>query len=201
MTIARETDATLGFYDREAAAYLDRTVHVSPHPDLFRFLDGISRGAHLLDLGSGGGDDAAFMLARGFTVTAIDGSLGLALEARRRHGLNVRLLRFEDLDYDEVFDGIHACASLVHVPGAAQGDILKKVARGLKRGGRLYASFKAAPEDWYDKDGRLFGAMDETRLRDLAEDAGLVPDAITTHDSHGWDGAPVTWIALFSRKG
>ena len=50
--------------------------------------------------------------------------------------------RFADLDYNDEFDGIWACASLLHVPQNKLPTVMEKVERALKPEGVLYASFK-----------------------------------------------------------
>ena len=70
---------TLAFYDREASAYANRRDQAGPH--LAAFLGQLAPGAKILELGCGGGQDAAAMIAAGFDVTPTDGSAGLAAEA------------------------------------------------------------------------------------------------------------------------
>ena len=46
------------------------------------------------------------------------------------------------MDFHEVFDGIWACASLLHVPEEEIDSIMEKVSDALKPGGFLYLSFQ-----------------------------------------------------------
>ena len=54
-------EATLAFYDREAGAYAARKDRAGPH--LAAFLEKLEPGAKILELGCGGGQDAAAMIA------------------------------------------------------------------------------------------------------------------------------------------
>ena len=60
-------------------------------------------------------------------------------------------------------DGVWACASLLHVPYAQLPVIFRKVARALKAGGYLYASFKYGDFEG-ERNGRYFTDLDEGRL-------------------------------------
>ena len=80
---------------------------------------------------------------------------------------------FAELDFDAAFDGVWACASLLHVPYAELTDIFGKVARALRPGGFLYASFKYGDFEG-ERNGRYFTDLDEERLAALIEPvAGL----------------------------
>ncbi|MFT4007433.1 MAG: class I SAM-dependent methyltransferase [Lacrimispora sp.] len=57
-------------------------------------------------------------------------------------GLEVLRMTYEEMDFDNVFDGIWACASLLHTPKKELSDILTKIARALNDKGILYMSFK-----------------------------------------------------------
>jgi UDP-N-acetylglucosamine--N-acetylmuramyl-(pentapeptide) pyrophosphoryl-undecaprenol N-acetylglucosamine transferase len=56
-------------------------------------------------------------------------------EAERYTGLPVRCLTFSELDYEEEFDGVWACASLLHVPSAELPDVLACTDLVLSRAG------------------------------------------------------------------
>src|SRR6201999_238527 len=102
----------LAFYDREAETYAAR-----PHPlrfeRLHRFLGDLPPGASILELGTGGGRDAAEMIRLGFALTPTDGSAGLAAIAERTLGRPVRVMRFEALDGEAAYDAGWGNASLL----------------------------------------------------------------------------------------
>jgi SAM-dependent methyltransferase len=78
----------------------------------------------------------------------------------------VRHLRFEDIAYEDEFDGVWACASLLHVPKSRIDGVLRRLSRALKVGGILYMSFKKGDGESV-RDGRLFNNYPERSLRDL----------------------------------
>ena len=75
-------------------------------------------------------------------------------------------LAFEEFDYDSEFDGIWACASLLHVPRFRLGDVLARLARALRPNGVMYLSFKIGEGERVES-GRLFNDIDEVALREV----------------------------------
>jgi hypothetical protein len=63
--------------------------------------------------------------------------------ASRNSGLPVRWLRFQELKFEKAFDGIWACASLLHVPVTDEVDVFHRLIRALKSQSVLYVSYKA----------------------------------------------------------
>jgi 2-polyprenyl-3-methyl-5-hydroxy-6-metoxy-1,4-benzoquinol methylase len=124
--------------------------------------------AHILDAGCGSGRDSKAFTSMGFRVTAIDASEEMVSLASQYSGLPVKLLRFQDLDFNEEFDAIWACASLLHVPRAEIDDVLTRLANAPKSGGIMYMSFKHGLRE-RTKNGRFFNDYTEESLhRQLA---------------------------------
>jgi SAM-dependent methyltransferase len=129
---------------------------------------------HILDLGTGSGRDALAFRKAGYRVTALDPSPAMAALARELAGVLVRVLRAQDLEDTGAYDGIWACASLLHVPWDELPDVFRRLERALRPGGVLYASFKPGEGERTVDDGRHFTDMTEARLRDrLREAPGL----------------------------
>ena len=101
----------------------------------------------ILDLGCGSGRDSMYFIEEGFDVTAVDGSEALCELAKIEIGQEVQNIRFEELEFDNVFDGVCACASLLHVSKNDIEDVLNKLYDSLKKNGILYASFKYGESD------------------------------------------------------
>lgn len=108
----------------------------------------------------------------GYAVTAIDASQEMCAFASRLLQQEVRQLRFQELDYDACFDGIWACASLLHVPERQQAEVFHRLMRALVPGGVLYASWKYGETERTEaSSGRLFCDMTEQRAEALAQEA------------------------------
>jgi SAM-dependent methyltransferase len=162
--------ASIAYYETHAAAFFADTVALDLSPLYARFLERLPAGGHLLDAGCGSGRDARAFLQRGYAVTAFDASPTLARLASAHCGLPVPVLRVQDMAWQEQFDGIWACASLLHVPLRELPEVLRRLAAALKPGGILYASFKYGQGE-REQRGRRFTDMDEAGLAALLQAA------------------------------
>ena len=96
--------------------------------NLYRpFLERLPKNAGILDLGCGSGRDTKEFLNKGYRVTAADGAESICRLASEYIGQQVRCLTFENLDYVEEFDGVWACASLLHVEKTKIEDVIKRI--------------------------------------------------------------------------
>jgi DNA polymerase family A/AAA domain len=91
-----------------------------------------------------------------------------------------------------VFDGIWACASLLHVPQVALPDVLGRFVRALRPNGTLYASFKYGTGERV-LDGRRFTDMTEVELGQVLRSVGfssteywITDDVRPGKTSHQW---------------
>lgn len=152
------------YYDQNAEAFFAQTVHADMSLARSRFLAHLPAGGSLLDAGCGSGRDAKAFHELGFAVEAFDASAEMVRLARTYTGLHVYQMSFETMRWQTRYDGIWACASLVHVSLADLAGIAIRFRRALKRGGVFYVSFKRG-EGERQKDNRHFTDMTETRLR------------------------------------
>ena len=136
------TTTTLAYYEKNADRFAADTQSLSFGMVQNRFLKYLSAGARILNFGCGAGRDARYFLSKGFQVDAIDGSAKMCEIARKNTGLPVRQMLFQDLSANVSYDGIWACASILHLPTNALRETFDKMLLALKDGGYLYASFK-----------------------------------------------------------
>jgi len=140
------------------------------------------------------------MLSLGFDVDATDGTPELAAEAEKRIGRPVRVLRFEQLDTMAAYDGIWACASLLHAPASDFVDILVRIRRALRAGGVFTASFKAGAGEGRDALGRYYNYPTPERLRAEYEAAGWADLTLETSMGSGYDAKPTQWLWMTARR-
>lgn len=164
-------DATLEYYEENSQTFVESTLSVNMSGFYSEFLSHVQPGGHILDLGCGSGRDSREFIKRGFRVTAIDGSRALCQLAEQVIGQPVLHLQFQDLSYQGEFDGIWACASLLHLPLEQIPDILKKIVAALKPNGVLYLSFKYGHFEGV-RGGRYYTDLDESALSTLIKDCG-----------------------------
>ncbi len=157
------------YYSKNAAEYFDRTVDLDMQVYLDRFLELVPEGGNILDLGCGSGRDSAYFLSLGYDVTALDGSDEMCCLASVHIGQDVLCMTFSEMDFDNVFDGVWANASLLHVPENEMHDILFKIIRSLKQGGVLYMTFRYGDFEGV-KDARYYTYYRSRNLKELIAD-------------------------------
>jgi 2-polyprenyl-3-methyl-5-hydroxy-6-metoxy-1,4-benzoquinol methylase len=191
---------TLDFYEREAAQYLSvRPSGVSRHID--GFLERLPAGGSILELGCGGGADAAHMISAGFDVDPTDGVPAMAAQAEALLGCPVRVMRFEELDALERYDAVIANASLLHVPMISLSGILTRIWRALKPGGWHLASYKTGAPEGYDKHGRYYNQPTAAQAEAAYRAAGVWSSyAVEQSMGEGYFGTPSTWLTIVVRK-
>ncbi len=193
-------DATLAFYAKEAADYAQRARQQS-HPKLQSFLDLLKPGAKILELGCGGGQDAAVMLKQGFDVRPTDGCPKLAQQAAALLGIRVTVMRFDALEDSEAYNGVWANACLLHVPMHALPNVLRRVYRALKPDGIFDASYKAGDGEGRDSFGRYYNFPSRDALLSAYRQAASWSALdIAESQGGGYDGVARTWLRVHARK-
>jgi SAM-dependent methyltransferase len=133
---------SIDYYDLNAKTFFDATVLVDMEPLYQRFLSMLPPNSRVLDAGCGSGRDAKAFATKGFRVDAFDASPELAKLASEFTGQRVEVMSFLEFDRHHFYDGIWACASVLHVAKDLVENALQRLWRGLKPNGVLYLSFK-----------------------------------------------------------
>ena len=105
-------------------------------------------------------------------------------------GVPVKQMLFSELNCKKEFDGIWACASLLHVPEKEFPDVMDKVSAALKPEGVLYVSFKYGDSE-EEIEGRHFTFYSEYDLNWMFPDLGLIEywiseDVIPGRENEKW---------------
>lgn len=158
---------SVAYYNEHAQAFLDETLHVDMSALYDAFLPHLPENAHILDAGCGSGRDSREFLARGYRVTAFDASDKLAGLASKAISHPVSVRTFDQVSEYQAYDGIWACASLLHLPSQQIPQALAKLWQALKPGGVLYVSFKRG-EGQREHNGRHFTDATEAQLESWA---------------------------------
>ncbi len=190
---------TLEFYDLNAAEFSAGTLVADMEDALKRFVTCLPAGACVLDFGCGSGRDTKAFLDLGFQVDALDGSEELCVLASRYTGIPVKHMLFNGLDAADRYDGIWACASILHLPRAELVEVISKLELALKLGGVLYASFKLGDFEGM-RNGRYFIDFMEESLKEFWTFPGLkIFDVWVTQDVRE-DRKERQWINLLARR-
>ena len=192
-------DSTHRYYEDKAEEYLARTSQLDMESLYKPFLELIPAGGTILDAGCGPGRDVLAFLKQGFRVTAFDASEKMVEIASTQTGVAALQMRFQELKYKQKFDGIWACASLLHVPFCELEDVLTRFRRALKTGGICFMSFKQGNGERFE-DGRRFIDFTEATLQQkLADISGLsILRTWGTEDQAGRSG--VQWVNALIRS-
>ena len=191
---------TRRYYDAHAEPYVESTAGLDLAELYQPFLACIAPGGHILDAGCGSGRDALAFRNRGYQVSAFDASPRMVQLASERLGQEVQLATFQTLAYEEAFDGIWACASLLHVPRAEMADVLSRLQRALRPCGVLYASFKSGTDEGWEGE-RFFSRYTEDQLRStMAEAGGLAIERVWRTSDIRPCRDTEQWINLLARR-
>lgn len=193
---------SVAVYDAIAPQYVARTQDIDLSLERAFFLERLPREpGHrplVLDAGCGGGRDIQAFLGLGLRVEALDASVELARLAREASGVDVRHLQFSEVSTVGRYDGVWACASLLHLTDAELDDALVRLARSLRGGGALCAMMKIGQGSAEGPDGRWYRFTDEGDLQSRMARAGLVE--ISSMRSESYIGEPTVWLTMAGRK-
>ncbi|MDR6625421.1 class I SAM-dependent methyltransferase [Caulobacter segnis] len=192
--------ATLGFYADRARVYA-YSARDGPSQRLDAFLKRLCPGARILELGCGDGRDSQAMLTLGFDVDPTDGVASMARQAEARLGRPVRVMRFDELDCTQTYDGVWANASLLHVPRLAFPSVVARIHRALKPGGIHAASYKAGEAEGRDGLGRYFNYFSAEALA-AAYRSGADWEflSVESHVGGDYEGGSRPWITITVRR-
>jgi superfamily II DNA or RNA helicase/SAM-dependent methyltransferase len=166
--------STVAYYNQNAIDFFSNTIDVDMSALHDRFLATVTPGGIILDAGCGSGRDANSFQSRGFRVAAFDASPELARMACDHTGLNIVVRSFSDVHEQSCYDGIWACASLLHLPEISIPAALGRLWAALKPGGSFYLSFKLGQGERV-QNGRHFTDATEIQLRDWL---AVLPDLL-----------------------
>lgn len=193
-------EQTLGVYAAQAKKYADLTGDAnSADPRLSAFIADMPANGRVLDLGCGPGQSAALMAQAGLSVTAFDPVPEMVEMAATHAGVTSQVASFDDVEGEQLYDGVWANFSLLHAPRADMPRHLAAIAKALKPGGRFHIGVKTGTGTHRDSIGRLYTYYTEDELTGLLTDAGLsVFDRAEGVDA-GLSGEDAHWICLAAR--
>ena len=157
---------TIDYYNQYAEEFTASTFEVDMESLYQPFLAELFEGTRILDVGCGSGRDTLAFKNKGYEVDAIDYSEELVKRATLITGDQVKLQRLYEIDEHEIYDGVWACASLLHCERDRLAEIIGKLRTALKPNGVIYMSFKYGDSD-REKDGREFTDLNEQQAQEL----------------------------------
>lgn len=144
------------YYESNAERYAAETFFADMSEQYQRFRPLLKKGAKILDVGSGSGRDACYFQKQGYQVTALEPSKNLCREIRKVFSGEIVCSNIQNYRPTERYDGIWACASLIHLQEEEILCFFKKIDMYLNDNGIVYASGKSGISTGEVEDGRFF---------------------------------------------
>lgn len=188
---------TISYYDHNAEVFTNSSINANMTPTCDEFLGYLQPNSHILDLGCGTGRDSRYFIAHGHSALPVDGSAEMCRIATEVSGVAAKQMLFQELNFTEEFDGVWACASLLHAERNQLPTILQKISVALKDGGILYMSFKYGTGD-KERSGRFFSDMTEDDIPFLCDGYKVIRTFIT--EDVRADHKDERWLNIFVKK-
>lgn len=162
-------DKTNEYYKNNANSFIEATLDIDMSSIYNKFLPLITKEGKILDAGCGSGRDSYYFKNKGFYVIAIDNCNDFVEHTKNYAGVDGQCLSFNQIEYSEKFDGIWACASLLHLDKRELQNAFLRLSKALKYGGVLYSSFKYGTFSG-ERNGRIFTDMNEQSFSELIKE-------------------------------
>lgn len=144
------------YYESNAEHYAAETIYADMSEQYQSVLPLLKKGAKILDVGSGSGRDACYFQKQGYQVTALEPSKNLGREIRKVFSGEIVCSDIQSYQTTERYDGIWACASLIHLQEEEILCFFEKIELLLKANGIIYISGKNGIPTGKAEDGRYF---------------------------------------------
>ena len=176
-------DMNSNYYENNADSFIADTFECDMSTQYHFFEKELKKKTgKILDLGFGSGRDSLYFMNKGYEVYAIDPVKKFCDYAKKIGIKNIYQMTAQEINFVDMFDGIWACASLLHVPSNELNDVFKKCSRALKKDGVMYASFKYGEFEG-ERNGRIFLDLNEESLKKYLINTGLkIKDTLITRD-------------------
>jgi SAM-dependent methyltransferase len=188
--------ANLRFYEATCVSYINKTLHLDLSELQQAFLTALAPSGTILDAGCGSGRDSLFFAAKGHQVTSIDASPAM-VQASKSLGCSALLMKFDAVEFEAAFNGIWACASLLHVPHAEIADVLCRLIRALKDDGIIFITLKEGVGECFAEDGRFFAYYS---LEEFANILGGHKALALVQSQRTFDTGKRPWLNYLARK-
>ena len=168
------------YYKDNLTEFIENTINCDMTAQYNYFLKHMPKNGNILDLGFGSGRDMIYFTSIGYNVYGIDPTDDF-VDIMKNKGYNVKNATAQSMDYHNLFDGIWACASLLHVPSNELNLAFSNCEKALKDNGILYCSFKYGTFE-RERNGRVFTDLNEDLLNTYLKNTNLklVDTMITT---------------------
>ena len=167
----------MSYYKEHAKEFIKDTFNADMSEQYRFFEKYLKCNGTILDIGFGSGRDSLYFKSKGYEVYGIDPEEVFIKRAEQLGLEHIYQLRAEDMDFNNMFDGIWACASLLHISSKILKKVFDKCLAALKSGGIMYASFKYGDFEG-ERNGRYYLDLNEKTIKSFVK-IPIVEMAIT----------------------
>ena len=173
----------MNYYKDHAKDFIENTINCDMSVQYNFFLKYLNQDSkRIMDLGFGSGRDSLYFKSKGYKVTSVDPLEEFCLKAKSLGLDDVRCIKAQEIDYNNEFDGIWACASLLHVPSSELNDVFIRCYKALKTNGVMYCSFKYGSFEGIRRE-RFFLDLNEESFKNYIKNTGFeIKEFLITKD-------------------
>ena len=161
----------MNYYDQNSKQFIKSTFKLDLSDFYTRFEKHLKPNAKILDLGCGPGRDLKYF-SKQYTAVGLEPSSILAEYARTHSNCIVHETTIQEFKSEEKFDGVWACASLLHLRKSELPSVFKILSNLLLKNGIIYCSFKYGDFEG-ERNGRFFSDLNEKGLKEMINDTDL----------------------------
>jgi SAM-dependent methyltransferase len=173
--------------------FMAATIGQPPWPELIRAAELFEAPGEALDVGAGAGRDTAYLLSRGWRVTALDSSPSAveALQRLAQPNLRVVVTTAQDfVPYD--YDLVNAQFSLPFIPPDRFAATVARLRDSVRSGGVMAATFFGKHDEW-NVPGNHMNFSTREDVERMFSGLDLIELTEVERDGNTADGAPKHW--------
>lgn len=186
------------YYSKYCEEFIDGTINCNMK-ELYTFFEKYlpNKSTKILDLGFGSGRDSLYFQKK-YDVYSLDPAIEFCEHGKKIGLKNIICSKVEDMPFIDEFDGIWACASLLHISSQNIIFAFEKCFNALKKEGIMYCSFKYGNFEG-ERNNRYYLDLTEERLKEFVEKTQFeIVNIIVTDDVR--KDKKERWINAILRK-
>jgi tellurite methyltransferase len=173
--------------------FMAATIGQPPWPELVRAADLFATPGEALDVGAGAGRDTAYLLSRGWRVTAVDSSPSAAEALGRLAQPNLRVVVTTAQDFvPSGYELVNAQFSLPFLPREQFAATVARFRDSVRSSGVMAATFFGRHDEW-NVSGNNLNFSTQEEIERMFDGLELIELREVERDGNTADGAPKHW--------